>query len=113
MKLSGLILVAALAAPVFAYGGSPPQCTRDWDEAKRGRTTGADSYKSFMMACLQNRPSATTPQVAMAFTVTAPIRPGHVLNTEAFKLYYANPRSTIAPNYLDVTIQFSIDTACL
>jgi len=63
MKLSGLILVAALAAPVFAYGGSPAQCSRDWDEAKTGHTTGGDSYKTFMMACLQNRASPTTPKV--------------------------------------------------
>jgi len=63
MKFARLILVASLAAPALAYAGSPAQCTRDWDEAKTSHTTGADSYKSFMMSCLQNRPSPTTPQI--------------------------------------------------
>jgi hypothetical protein len=61
--LARLILVAALASPAFAYGASPAQCTRSWDEAKAGHTTGADSYKSFMVSCLRNQASVTTPQI--------------------------------------------------
>lgn len=63
MKFASLILVALLAAPAFAYGATSAQCTREWDEAKTKNATGADSYKSFMMACLQNRGSSTTPQM--------------------------------------------------
>jgi hypothetical protein len=57
------MLVAILAAPAFAYGASPTQCTRSWEEAKAAHTTGADSYKSFMTACLQNRGSPVTSQI--------------------------------------------------
>jgi hypothetical protein len=63
MKLAGLIVVVSLAAPAFSYGASPAQCTRDWDEAKTAHTTGADSYKTFMVSCLQNRASPTTPRM--------------------------------------------------
>jgi hypothetical protein len=63
MKLAGLILIASLAAPAFAFGASPAQCTRAWDEAKTAHTAGADSYKTFMAACLRNRASPTTPHM--------------------------------------------------
>jgi hypothetical protein len=63
MKFAGLILAASLAAPAFAHGASPTQCTRAWDEQKAAHATGTDSYKSFMIACLQNRTSPTTPQM--------------------------------------------------
>jgi len=70
MKFASLILIAALAAPVIASGATPAQCTRDWDEAKTTGTTGADSYKSFMVACLQNRGSSATPQVERPASVS-------------------------------------------
>jgi len=63
MKIAGLILAAGLAAPTFASGASPAQCTRTWDERQAAHTTGPDSYKTFMMACLQNRVSPTTPRM--------------------------------------------------
>jgi hypothetical protein len=63
MKFAGLILAAGLMAPVLAYGATPAQCTRGWDEAKTAHATGAESYKSYMVACLKNRPSSTTPQI--------------------------------------------------
>jgi hypothetical protein len=63
MTLARLILVAVLAAPAFANGATPAQCTRNWDEAKTTHTTGAQDYKTFMVTCLQNRGSSTTPQI--------------------------------------------------
>ncbi len=70
MKFAGLILVASLAAPALASGASPAQCTRNWDEAKATHTTGADSYKTFMVSCLQNRASPTTPKIDRAAGVS-------------------------------------------
>jgi hypothetical protein len=63
MMLARLALLAIMAAPVCAYGASPEQCTRAWDEAKAAHATGADSYKTFMSACLQSRASPTAPQM--------------------------------------------------
>jgi hypothetical protein len=61
--LARLIIVASLAAPAFAHAATPPQCTRNWDEAQKTHTTAAQDYKTFMMACLQSRASPTTPQM--------------------------------------------------
>ncbi len=63
MKVASLILVAVSAFPAFASAASPAQCTRAWDERKAAHTTGADSYKTFMASCLQNRASPTTLQM--------------------------------------------------
>jgi len=63
MKFAGLILAVGLTAPALAYGATPAQCTRGWDEAKAAHATAADSYKSYMTACLKNRSSSTTPQI--------------------------------------------------
>jgi hypothetical protein len=78
MKLAGLILIASFAAPLCAHAESPAQCTRAWDEVNKaqgvgvkgagaqgagGKGAGADSYKSFMLSCLSNRLSPTTPRI--------------------------------------------------
>jgi len=63
MTLARVVLIAALAAPALAYGASPAQCTRAWDERKAAHATGADNYKTFMIACLNSRMSPNTPQM--------------------------------------------------
>ncbi len=88
MKFGGVILVASLAAPVVAHAASPAQCTRNWDEARAAHTTGADSYKSFMTSCLQNRASPILPQIdrpaGVSGSATARCRDG-------FYAYSADP----------------------
>jgi hypothetical protein len=80
MKFAALFLIVSLAAPAFASGASPAQCTRSWDEAKAAHATGADSYKTFMASCLQNRASPTTSQMdrpdGVSGTATARCRDG-------------------------------------
>jgi len=63
MILARLLLVALWVTPVCAYGASPAQCTRTWDERRASHATGADSYKTFMVSCLKNRASPTLPQM--------------------------------------------------
>ncbi len=63
MTLVRLVFLTSMAAPAFAYAASPAQCTRTWDERKAAHATGGDDYKTFMVACLSNRMSPTTPQM--------------------------------------------------
>jgi hypothetical protein len=71
MNVSGLSLIALLAAPTLAQAASPAQCTRTWDEEKAAHSTGADSYKTFMIACLHDRTSPTAPRIDRA--ASAPV----------------------------------------
>jgi hypothetical protein len=63
MMLVRLSFVALLAAPTLAHAASPAQCTRTWNEEMAAHSTGADSYKTFMIACLHNRTSPTAPRI--------------------------------------------------
>jgi hypothetical protein len=63
MNVAGLLLIASLAAPALAQAASPEQCTRTWNEEMAAHSTGGDSYKTFMIACLHNRTSPTAPRV--------------------------------------------------
>lgn len=93
MKFASLFLVATLAAPLRARSETPAQCTRAWDERTAAHAQGADSYKTFMMACLRNRVSPSLPtedRPAGALTqATARCRDG-------FYSYSANPTATCA-----------------
>jgi len=59
MNFARLVLVASLAAPLYAHGETPAQCTRAWDERTAAHARGTDSYQTFMAACLRNRVSPT------------------------------------------------------
>ncbi len=63
MKFATFIFLATLAAPICALGETPAQCTRAWDERTAAHIRDADSYKTFMTACLRNRVSPTLPTV--------------------------------------------------
>ncbi len=63
MKFATLIFLATLAAPICAHAATPAQCTRAWDERNAAHVRNADSYKTFMTACLSDRVSPTLPTV--------------------------------------------------
>jgi hypothetical protein len=63
MKIAALLLVASLTGPISAHAATPAQCTRAWDERNAAHVRTADSYKTFMTACLRNQVSPNVPTI--------------------------------------------------
>ena len=93
MKVAEFILLASLATPLCAYGATPAQCTQSWNERNAAHVRTADSYKTFMIACLRNQVSPTVPR--MDRPAEAP-GPATARCRDGIYSYAANPATACA-----------------